>query len=299
MAVHQEQVDALRGRQAGQQDLAGRVRHVLGRVGLHTILILGALLMIIPFLWMVRTSFMSLAQVFTFPPEWIPNPWVWENYPRAVSETPFMRYFLNSLRIAVVVTAGQLFTCSLAGFTFAKLRFPGNKALFLAYLGTMMIPHHVTIIPVFVVMNRLGWVDTPLPLMIPGLVSATGTFMFRQFFLTLPSELVDSAKIDGASFFRIYSQIFMPLAKPALATQGIFTFMGAWNDFLGPIIFLQGKFNKTLTVGLLQFRADYQGMGQWQVLMAGVVLSVMPILIAFIVGQEYFVKGIALTGIKG
>jgi len=149
------------------------------------------------------------------------------------------------------------------------------------------------------VMNRLGWVDTPLPLMIPGLVSATGTFMFRQFFLTLPSELVDSAKIDGASFFRIYSQIFMPLAKPALATQGIFTFMGAWNDFLGPIIFLQGKFNKTLTVGLLQFRADYQGMGQWQVLMAGVVLSVMPILIAFIVGQEYFVKGIALTGIKG
>jgi multiple sugar transport system permease protein len=299
MTVQQDYVKGVQAPAATHQDVGQQTRYVLGRIGLHALLLVGAVLMVIPFAWMVRTSFMTLAQVFKFPPQWIPNPWVWENYPKAISQTPFATWFLNSLRIALVVTVGQLFTCSLAGFTFARLRFPGRKALFLLYLGTMMIPGQVTVIPVFVIMNRLGWVDTPLPLIVPGLVSAWGTFMFRQYFLTLPGELMDSAKIDGASYFRIYSQIFLPLAKPALATLGIFTFMGAWNDFFGPIIFLQSKLNKTLTVGLLQFRADYQGLGQWQVMMAGVVISVMPILIAFVIGQEYFVKGIALSGIKG
>lgn len=286
----------LRARSHGMGQI---VRQVAGRMVLHSVLIVGALIMTIPFIWMIRTSFMNLAQVFKFPPQWIPNPWVWTNYPEAISRTPFARWFWNSLRIAGAVTIGQAFTCSLAGFTFARLRFPGNRALFLVYLGTMMIPGHVTIIPVFVIMNRLNWVNTSLPLVIPGLVSAWGTFMFRQFFLGLPGELMDAAKIDGCSYFRVYSQIFLPLAKPALATQAVFTFMSAWNDFLGPIIFLQNKDLKTLTVGLLQFRADYQGLGQWHILMAGVVMSIMPILIAFIIGQEYFVKGIALSGIKG
>jgi multiple sugar transport system permease protein len=265
----------------------------------HLILIVGAVAMVIPFAWMVSTSFKELAQVFVYPPEWFPDPFVWGNYPEAFRAVPFARWFVNSVVIAVIVTLGQLITCSLAGYTFARLRFPGRTVLFLIYLGTMMIPHHVTIIPVFVMMNNLALVDTFYPLILPGLTSAWGTFLFRQYFLTLPTELEDAAKIDGCSFFRIYRQIFMPLSKPVIATLGIFTFMNSWNDFLGPLIFLQSKGNKTLTVGLLQFRADFQGLGNWPVMMAGVVISVLPILIAFIIGQKYFVRGIALTGIKG
>lgn len=265
----------------------------------HLALIVGAVAMVIPFAWMVSTSFKELAQVFVYPPEWIPDPFVWTNYPEAFRAVPFARWFVNSAVIAVMVTLGQLITCSLAGFTFARMRFPGRNAIFLVYLATMMIPHHVTIIPVFVMMNNLALVDTFYPLILPGLTSAWGTFLFRQYFLTLPTELEDAAKIDGCSFFRIYRQIFMPLSKPVLATLGIFTFMNSWNDFLGPLIFLQSKANKTLTVGLLQFRADFQGLGNWPVMMAGVVISVLPILIAFIIGQKYFVRGIALTGIKG
>ncbi len=278
---------------------SGALRRNLIGLALHAVLIAGAAIMLIPFIWMLSTSFKTLDQVFTFPPKWIPSPFVWENYPKAFTSVPFARWFFNSLKIASMITVGQLLTCSLAGFTFARMRFPGRSAIFLLYLATMMIPPHVTIIPVFVMMNRLGLVDTPWALVVPGLVSAWGTFLFRQYFLTMPSELEDAAKIDGCSFFRIYRQISLPLAKPVLATLGIFTFMGSWNDFLGPLIFLQSKDQKTLTVGLLQFRAEFQGMGQWPVMMAGAVISLLPILIAFVIGQKYFVRGIALTGIKG
>jgi multiple sugar transport system permease protein len=276
-----------------------QLRAQLRGLTLHVVLGLGALIMLVPFIWMVSTSFKTLDQVFTFPPNWIPSPFVWENYPRAFTSVPFGRWFLNSLQIAVLVTLGQLFTCSLAGFTFARMRFPGRNLLFLIYLGTLMIPAHVTIIPIFVTMNWLKLVDTPWSLILPGLTSAWGTFLFRQYFLTLPSELEDAAKIDGCGFFRIYRQISLPLAKPVLATLAVFTFMGSWNDFLGPLIFLQSKDQKTLTVGLLQFRAEFQGLANWPVMMAGIVISTLPILIAFVIGQKYFVRGLALTGLKG
>jgi len=276
-----------------------RLKGQLKGLVLHLILGLGGLVMLIPFIWMVSTSLKSLDQVFTFPPVWIPNPIMWHNYIEAFTSVPFATWFINSLKIATAITIGQLITCSLAGFTFARMRFPGREALFLVYLATMMIPAHVTIIPIFVTMNRLNLVDSPWALILPGLTSAWGTFLFRQFFLSLPSELEDAAKIDGCSFWRIYRQISLPLAKPVLATLGIFTFMGSWNDFLGPLIFLQSKDQKTLTVGLLQFKAEFQGLGQWHIMMAGTVISLLPILIAFVVGQKYFVRGIALTGIKG
>jgi multiple sugar transport system permease protein len=237
--------------------------------------------------------------VFVYPPQFIPNPWIWTNYPDAVKSGPFLQWAFNSFRIATLVTLGQLLTCSLGGYAFARLRFPGRNTIFLVYLATMMIPGQVTIVPVFVMMNYLHWVDTPLPLIIPALASAWGTFLFRQFYLTLPQELEDAAKIDGSSYFRIYWQILGPLAKPVFATQAIFSFMGHWNDLLGPLIFLQRKTAKTLSVGLLQFRADYQGLNQWGIMMAGLTLSVLPILILFVIGQKYFVQGIALTGIKG
>ena len=276
-----------------------RIRNPLRKVPIHLLLLGGAVLWVIPFVWMVSTSFKQLSQVFVYPPEFIPNPWIWTNYPKAVTSGPFFNWVFNSLRIAVLVTLGQLFTCSIAGYAFARLRFPGRNALFLMYLATMMIPGQVTIIPVFVMMNSLHWVDTPLPLIIPALTSAWGTFLFRQFYLTLPTELEDAAKIDGCSYFRIYTQILGPLAKPVFVTLAIFTFMGHWNDLFGPLIYLQTKASKTLTVGLLQFRAEYQGLNQWGVMMAGLTLSVLPILILFVAGQKYFVQGIAMTGIKG
>ena len=279
--------------------LGRQLRQDLRSGVLHAVLIIGALAMATPFIWMVSTSFKTLDQVFTYPPKWIPDPFIWTNYPAALTVVPFGTWFLNSLKLAVVVTLGQIFTCSLAGFTFARMRFPGREALFLVYIATLMIPAHVTIIPVFVTMNTFGLVNTPWALILPSLTSAWGTFLFRQYFLSSPSELEDAAKIDGCSFFRIYTQISLPLAGPVLATLGIFTFLGSWNDFLGPLIFLQSKDLKTITIGLLQFRAEYQGLGQWPVMMAGVVISTLPVLIAFVIGQKYFVRGIALTGIKG
>jgi multiple sugar transport system permease protein len=297
--MREDRLMAAQVQQSERVKVTKQIRAQLGGLTLHVVLGLGALIMLVPFIWMVSTSFKTIDQVFTFPPNWIPNPFIWENYPRAFTSVPFGRWFLNSLQIAILVTIGQLFTCSLAGFTFARMRFPGREQLFLVYLGTLMIPAHVTIIPIFVTMNWLKLVDTPWSLILPGLTSAWGTFLFRQYFLTLPSELEDAAKIDGCGFFRIYRQISLPLAKPVLATLAVFTFMAAWNDFLGPLIFLQSKDQKTLTVGLLQFRAEFQGLANWPVMMAGIVISTLPILIAFVIGQKYFVRGLALTGIKG
>jgi multiple sugar transport system permease protein len=297
--MREDRLMAAQVQQSERVKVTKQIRAQLGGLTLHVVLGLGALIMLVPFIWMVSTSFKTIDQVFTFPPNWIPNPFIWENYPRAFTSVPFGRWFLNSLQIAILVTIGQLFTCSLAGFTFARMRFPGREQLFLVYLGTLMIPAHVTIIPIFVTMNWLKLVDTPWSLILPGLTSAWGTFLFRQYFLTLPSELEDAAKIDGCGFFRIYRQISLPLAKPVLATLAVFTFMASWNDFLGPLIFLQSKDQKTLTVGLLQFRAEFQGLANWPVMMAGIVISTLPILIAFVIGQKYFVRGLALTGIKG
>ncbi len=297
--MREDRLMAAQVQQSERVKVTKQIRAQLGGLTLHVVLGLGALIMLVPFIWMVSTSFKTIDQVFTFPPNWIPNPFIWENYPRAFTSVPFGRWFLNSLQIAILGTIGQLFTCSLAGFTFARMRFPGREQLFLVYLGTLMIPAHVTIIPIFVTMNWLKLVDTPWSLILPGLTSAWGTFLFRQYFLTLPSELEDAAKIDGCGFFRIYRQISLPLAKPVLATLAVFTFMASWNDFLGPLIFLQSKDQKTLTVGLLQFRAEFQGLANWPVMMAGIVISTLPILIAFVIGQKYFVRGLALTGIKG
>jgi len=297
--MREDRLMAVQVQQSERVKVIKQIRAQLGGLTLHVVLGLGALIMLVPFIWMVSTSFKTIDQVFTFPPNWIPNPFIWENYPRAFTSVPFGRWFLNSLQIAILGTIGQLFTCSLAGFTFARMRFPGREQLFLVYLGTLMIPAHVTIIPIFVTMNWLKLVDTPWSLILPGLTSAWGTFLFRQYFLTLPSELEDAAKIDGCGFFRIYRQISLPLAKPVLATLAVFTFMASWNDFLGPLIFLQSKDQKTLTVGLLQFRAEFQGLANWPVMMAGIVISTLPILVAFVIGQKYFVRGLALTGIKG
>ena len=266
---------------------------------LQVALTAGAIAMVIPFAWMVSTSLKQYQDVFAYPPIWIPNPVLWSNYTYAITEISFGSLYLNSLKISILVTLGQLFTCSLAGYTFARLRFPGRNAIFLAYIGTMMIPGQVTMIPVFLVMRTLGLLNTHASVIIPALASPFGTCLFRQFYLTMPAELEDAAKIDGSSYFGIYRRIFLPLSKPALATVGVFTFLGSWNDFLWPLIMLQDKGQMTIPVGLAEFRNEMYNTAQWQYIMAGSVISILPILVIFFFAQRLFVRGIALSGIKG
>jgi multiple sugar transport system permease protein len=269
------------------------------RILLQLLLAAGGLLMMIPFIWMLSTSLKPYAQVFAYPPEWIPQPILWSNYVDTVTTIQFGTFYVNSLKISTLVTLGQLFTCSLAGYTFARLRFPGKNIIFLGYIGTLMIPGQVTMIPVFIVMRTMGLLNTQAAVILPFLASPFGTFLFRQFYLTMPVELEDAAKIDGCSYFGIYRRIFLPLSKPALATVGVFTFLGSWNDFLWPLIMLQDKSLMTITVGLAEFRNEMYGTAQWQLMMAGAMISILPILIVFVFAQRLFVQGIALTGIKG
>ncbi len=253
--------------------------------------------MIVPFLWMVSTSLKEPGDVFTYPPKWIPKPIIWENYPKAWNAVPFARGYINSIFVAVTVTFGQVFTSSLAAYAFARLSFPGRDKLFLGYLGTMMIPGAVTMIPVFILLRKLGWIDTYKALIIPSMFSAYGTFMLRQFFMSLPTDLEDAAKIDGCSLFGIYTKIILPLSKPALATLTIFTFMGSWMSFMWPLIVTNSMELKTLPVMLASFQGLYTT--DWTLLMAGSIIVLSPIVVVFILGQRYFVEGIKLGAIKG
>ena len=261
-------------------------RNLYIKIFSHIVLILGALTMVVPFIWMVSTSLKSLGEVFIFPPTFFGKRLVWENYVNISARFPFGKFFLNSLKISFIVVVAQLFTSSLAGFAFARLNFPFRDYIFALYLGTLIIPYHVTLVPIFVIMRQLGWVDTHASLIVPSLVSTFGTFLMRQFFLTMPAELEDAAEIDGCTPFVTYWRIFLPLSKPAMASLGVFSFMGIWNDFIRPLIFLNSIPKMTVPLGLSAMQGMYST--DWPVLMAGTVISVLPVLIAFIFAQEYF-----------
>ncbi len=277
----------------------GRRRHAgtLKRLGLHALLLAGSVVMLVPFVWMLSTSLKEPGDVFIYPPQWIPQPVVWENYLETVTIMPFGRFYLNSAIQAVSVTVLQLLTASLAAFAFARLRFRGRDALFLLYLATMMIPFQVTMIPNFIVMRFLNWIDTFRALILPPAFSAFSTFLLRQYFMSIPAELDDAARVDGASSFRIWWQILIPLSGPALATLAIFTFLGQWNNFLWPLVVTNSEEMWTLPVGLASFQGQYSI--EWHLLMAGSVIAVVPILIIYLVGQKWFVRGITLTGMGG
>lgn len=297
--ISQSQLDQVDVRLTGLQQ-ASRRQLLRDRIvgGLtHIVLILGAVVMIAPFAWMVSTSLKLEGEVFAFPPEWIPNPVRWSNYPEAWEAAPFGWYLFNTIFVSVSVTLLELLTSSLAGYSFARLRFPWRDRIFLLYLGTLMIPGQVTIIPNFVLMKYLGWTDTYLALIIPPAFSAFGTFLLRQFFLTIPSELEEAAKIDGASYPRIWATIIMPLSGPALATLAVFSFMAQWNNFLWPLIVTNSNTMRTFTVGLRFFIDEYNT--RYHYLMAGSVMSIIPIIVVFIFFQRYFVRSIKLTGMGG
>jgi len=263
----------------------------------YVALILGTLVMILPFLWMISSSIKADSDVLTFPPVWIPANVQWGNYLKVLVLLPFGRYLLNTTVVSITVTTLEVITSSLAAYSFARLRFPGRDRLFLLYLGTLMVPGQVTIIPNFLLVSLFGWVNSYTALIIPAAFTAFGTFLLRQFFLTIPPELEQAARIDGCGYFGIYRHIILPLSGPALATLAIFSFTAQWNSFLWPLIVTNSDNFRTLTVGLSYFQDEYAT--QFNYMMAGSVLNIIPILIVFLLLQRYFVRGIALTGITG
>ena len=274
-----------------------RPRTSIGDILLLLLMVFIALIMVVPFLWMLSTSFKENGQVLIFPPQWIPNPWKWDNYAYAWSAAKMGLYFRNSAIVTVLVTIGQTVTCSLAAFAFSRLEFKGRDTIFLVYLGTMMIPIQVTLIPLYIIMKSFGWNDSFQGLIVPFIFSAYNTFLLRQSFLTLPKSLDESAIIDGCGYFGIFSKIVLPLSKPALITQAIFCSLWAWNDLLWPTVIANTDKVRTLVVGLQMFKSAYAI--QWNYLMAGTCISIIPMLLLYVFCQRYFVEGIALTGIKG
>ncbi|MFP5115398.1 carbohydrate ABC transporter permease [Bacillaceae bacterium C204] len=264
----------------------------------HLILILSGITFVFPFFWMIITSLKSPNEIFSWPPIFIPEKIMWSNYADVFSSIPIIRMFFNSLFVSVTVTLGTVIFCALAAYSFARLRFPGREFIFKLYLGTMMVPVMVTMIPMFVIMKYFGWIDTYYALIVPGFFgNAFGTFLLRQFFMSLPTQLDDAARIDGCSYFSTFYRILLPLMKPPMAALAVFTFMGVWNDFLWPLITVQSDEMKTLSIGLASFQGLYAT--QYHLLMAAAVISVIPVLIAYLSSQKYFIEGITLTGMKG
>lgn len=256
------------------------------------------IVMMAPFAWMVSTSFKPLQEVFQWPPQWIPDNPTLGNYPKVLQEAPFGRFFFNSFLVAGVVVVGVLFTSSLAGYAFSKFDFAGKNILFLIILGTMMVPFPVIVIPLYMLMDRIGCVDTYWALIVPGLNSAFGIFMMRQFIQTIPTDLMDAARIDGCGELRVYSQIVLPAAKPALATLAVLTFMWNWDSFLWPVIVINRTSLRTVPLGLALFMWE-QGGPRWNLIMAGTVIATIPVLAVFLLGQKQIVSGMVLSGMKG
>ena len=262
----------------------------------HLGLLLGAITMLVPFIWMLSSSVKSLGEVFVFPPTLFGEKIVWENYTKISSRFDYLAYFLNSVKVSAWVVIFQVFTSATAGYVFAKLNFKGRDRIFTLYLATMMIPFHVTVITNFLQMSMYGLVNTLWSLMLPASVSAFGTFLMRQFFVTVPNELIEAAKIDGCNPFKTFLQICFPMAKPTIATLSIFCFMNVWNDYFTPLIYINDSRKYTLPLGLASMKGMYST--DWPVLMASSVISVLPVLIAFLFAQDAFVKGVMMTGMK-
>ena len=286
------------------------LKGVVRAVWPHLLLAFLAVVFLVPFYWMIITSLKTKETVFTNPIEWLPRVWMWENYPNAMNYPgfPFLRFLWNSTYYALGVTFGTVLSCAMAGYALARLRFPGRQALFYVTIATLMIPWVVTFIPTFILFKNLDTLTTQAfgikllgtywPLIIPAFGgNAFYIFMMRQFFLGLPSELSDAARVDGAGEFRIFAQIMLPLVKPALLVMAVFTFLGTWHDFFGPLIYVSDNKLYPLSLGLYAFRA--QRTTEWALMMAAAALSTVPLIVVFFFTQRYFLEGIKLTGLKG
>lgn len=271
----------------------------VNKIVITIILVVGAFVCLIPFLWLIRSSLMDTIEIFQFPPKFLPSKIQWHNYVDAISAFPFFDYLKNTLTIMIPVMLGTVITSSMCAFGFARLKFPMKNFWFAMVIASMLLPSAVTMIPIFIMWRKLDMINTFIPLQVPAWFGggAFNVFLLRQFFMTIPKELDEAAVIDGANYFQIFSKIMLPLIKPALIAVSIFTFIGVWNDFFGPLIYLNDSSKFTIALGLLQFQGQYST--QWNLLMAASAITIIPAIIVFFIGQKYFIEGITLTGIKG
>lgn len=278
---------------------AGRqIRRLLSAGVIHAVLIAGLVLVFFPIAWAVSTSFKNPGDIFLYPPTWIPNPIRWQNYVEALTTADFGRYFLNTAFITLVDIVAKVMSCSLVAFSFARLRWWGRDVLFVVMLSTLMLPQQVTLIPQFIIYRQLGWIDTFLPLIVPNLFGGPFfTFLLRQFFLSIPTDLDDAARIDGCSSWGVYWRIILPLSRPALMMVAIYVFNITWNDFFGPLIYLHNRNNYTISLGLQAFQT--QAGPEWHLIMAASLVAMLPVLVLFFFGQRYFIQGVVFSGVKG
>lgn len=291
MATHKPTAPFWRTRR-GQERLDTAVIFVL--------LCAGAAIILLPFFWMLSTALKRPEQVYIAPPVWVPIPPQLSNFAEVLTRVPFHVYALNTFIIVSLVMLGTLFSCSFAAYGFARLRAPGRDLIFMLVLATLMLPGAVTLVPTYLLFNAVGWVGTFLPLIVPSFFgSAFFIFLLRQFYTTIPTELEDAAKIDGASVYRIWWSIMLPLSQPVLATVAVFTFVSTYNDFFTPLIYLSDEDNYTIAVALSFFQGSPRIGPQMHLLMAAVTMSIVPPLVLFLAAQRYFVRGIVMSGLKG
>jgi len=274
-------------------------KHIRQYWWVYLLLFFVGALLTAPLIWLLSSSLKSEGQIFVMPPEWIPNPVKWNNYPEVFRRIPFGRGWWNSTVVTVGATVGQIVSASLVAFGFARLRFPGNNVLFIVLISTVMIPYHVTLIPSYVLFRELGWLDTYLPLIVPSWFggSAFYIFLLRQFYMRLSFELDDAARVDGASIWRIFTDIVLPQSKPALGVVAIFSFLSHWTDFFGPFIYLNTTEKYTLPLMLRLFQSVETT--EWAMLMAASVMTAIPCVVLYFVAQRYFIQGVVFTGLKG
>jgi multiple sugar transport system permease protein len=272
---------------------------LLADVSTYAVVIFLSGAILVPVFWMLSTALKPAGDVFLFPPRWLPSRPQWANFPESLTFLPFSTYFRNTATITLSAMLGQILSSPLVAYAFARLKARGSDILFVLVLATMMLPAHVTMIPLFIAFQSFGWIDTFLPLIVPNFFgNAYYIFLLRQFFLTIPADLADAAKIDGCGHFGTYWRIYLPMSKPALATVIIFTFMYNWNDFMSPLIYLNSNDNWTLTLGLSRFTGMY-GLTAWNLLMAASLVTILPCVLLFFFAQRLFIQGIVITGVKG
>ena len=280
--------------------MSSKTAQLLQRLCLYVLLLAGAVVFILPFVWMLSTSLKPLNETMTVPPRWLPSHIQWDNYPRAIEEMKmFWRYTGNTVYLCAMTVIGTVLSSALAAYGFSRIEWRGRDKVFVLVLATMMIPFPVVMVPLYTLFRELGWIGSFKPLWVPSFMAgAFNVFLLRQFFLTLPKELSEAAKIDGASEWQIFCQVVLPLAKPALIVVALFQFMATWNDFLGPLIYLTDQSDFTLALGLQAYQSR-EGGTDWHYLMAASTLVVLPVVVLFFFTQRYFVEGIATTGGKG
>lgn len=279
--------------------VSGKQTKIYSKIIVYTLLVIGSFFCLIPLLWMFRSSLMTSSQIFEIPPKWIPSPFKWENYKEALTILPFGRYFINSLVIVVLVVTGTVFTSSLCAYGLSRIKWKGREVVFALVISSMMLPYAVTLIPTFVGWKIIGISNSIIPLVAPAWLGGGAFYIFllRQFYMGIPYSLDESARIEGASHFQVLTKIMIPNTKPAMIVVGLFTFLNTWNDFLGPLVYLNDEKKYTLALGLQLFTGLYKA--EWHLMMAAACVVLAPVIIVFLMGQKYFIEGITMTGIKG